>query len=428
MNEDAFMRPVPGVSNDRRDEWVGPDGAATEVELPEPEFEREAHRAEEPQEATESTDSTESTDFGAVEASGDTAFTDAPTDSPGVEDVTAEDEPEVEEVPVEALFEDAAEEALTLAATPLDTPAEEAADDRISATSLIDLRDDAAHEATDEATTAGADGAADGTDLAGATSADLHVPEADIAVTPDPFDPAAPPEPSEDDTVREERLTRIFESTVVDADGQKVGRVGHVYLNDATQEPNWITVKVGLLGTKERLVPLHDAELDGHRLVLPYTKDHVLAAPVMQADQNLSPADEDILYAHFNVDPEAVPAEGVAEAQTDASEQATEGLTPIPDEATSEPEATTPFERPLDDIAVEADRAFKDAPGESFEESELGTERVHDNARGFTAEAEAPALAADADADADAQEIVDGQADAEGRDDVDAPEDAAEHR
>ncbi|MDO5053316.1 MAG: PRC-barrel domain-containing protein, partial [Pseudoclavibacter sp.] len=48
---------------------------------------------------------------------------------------------------------------------------------------------------------------------------------------------------------QQERLTRLFTATVVGSDGERIGKVGQVYLDDQTQEPNWVTVKTGLFGT-----------------------------------------------------------------------------------------------------------------------------------------------------------------------------------
>jgi len=45
------------------------------------------------------------------------------------------------------------------------------------------------------------------------------------------------------------------------SDGDKIGKVGQVYLDDETNEPAWATVNTGLFGTSETFVPLSDASL-----------------------------------------------------------------------------------------------------------------------------------------------------------------------
>ncbi|CAG7844017.1 hypothetical protein USB125703_00236 [Pseudoclavibacter triregionum] len=134
--------------------------------------------------------------------------------------------------------------------------------------------------------------------------------------------PAADAAPGEDpeEKLREERLTSLFESAVYGPGDERIGKVGQVYIDDQTQEPNWVTVKTGLFGTKEYFLPLDEAVLDGRRLVVPYSKELVAGAPGTEIDQNLSPAEEDELYNYYRVPGRmtdaAAPAEGslVAEA------------------------------------------------------------------------------------------------------------------
>lgn len=130
---------------------------------------------------------------------------------------------------------------------------------------------------------------------------------------------------------REERLTRLFTATVMGTADERIGKVGQVYLDDQTQEPNWITARIGLFGTKEYFIPLDEAHLDGKHIVVPYTKAQVTAAPSTEIDQNLSPDEEDALYNHYRV-PGRMTDAGAPPLQ-DAS---ADGIEPAPgDEPTS---------------------------------------------------------------------------------------------
>ena len=60
---------------------------------------------------------------------------------------------------------------------------------------------------------------------------------------------------------------------VVDEDGAKVGSVQQVYRDDATNAPEWITVRTGLFGMKETFVPLAGARRAGDELRVPHAKD-----------------------------------------------------------------------------------------------------------------------------------------------------------
>ncbi|NED87350.1 PRC-barrel domain containing protein, partial [Streptomyces sp. SID11233] len=42
-------------------------------------------------------------------------------------------------------------------------------------------------------------------------------------------------------------------------DGEKIGGVDEVYLDDRTGRPEWVTVRTGLLGLREHFVPLAGA-------------------------------------------------------------------------------------------------------------------------------------------------------------------------
>lgn len=37
----------------------------------------------------------------------------------------------------------------------------------------------------------------------------------------------------------------LIGSTAVDPDGNKIGKIGQVYLDDATGQPSWVTVSAG---------------------------------------------------------------------------------------------------------------------------------------------------------------------------------------
>ena len=63
--------------------------------------------------------------------------------------------------------------------------------------------------------------------------------------------------------------------TVVDVSGKKIGKVAHVYLDDLTGEPEWITVKTGFFGSPNRFIPLAGVIVNSDTLVVPYSRDMV---------------------------------------------------------------------------------------------------------------------------------------------------------
>ncbi|RDG38330.1 DUF2382 domain-containing protein [Streptomyces corynorhini] len=89
--------------------------------------------------------------------------------------------------------------------------------------------------------------------------------------------------------------------SVYDQDGDKIGNVGQVYVGDRSGRPEWVTVRTGLFGMKESLVPLTGARRAGEDIHVPYAKDTVKEAPRLEADEHLDPGQEKQLYHHYGL-------------------------------------------------------------------------------------------------------------------------------
>jgi sporulation protein YlmC with PRC-barrel domain len=50
-------------------------------------------------------------------------------------------------------------------------------------------------------------------------------------------------------------ISRVIGQDVYDEAGEKIGSASEVYLDDETGQPEWVTVRTGLFGTKESFVP-----------------------------------------------------------------------------------------------------------------------------------------------------------------------------
>jgi uncharacterized protein (TIGR02271 family) len=87
--------------------------------------------------------------------------------------------------------------------------------------------------------------------------------------------------------------------TAIGADGEKIGKVGQVYLNDATGQPEWVTVSTGLFGTKESFAPLYNAQPGAGEVRLAVTKQQVKDAPNIDADEHVGASGIDALYQHY---------------------------------------------------------------------------------------------------------------------------------
>src|SRR3954452_16615117 len=102
--------------------------------------------------------------------------------------------------------------------------------------------------------------------------------------------------------ITEQDITTVIGSNAVDNDGDKLGKIGQVFLDDQTGRPEWATVNTGLFGTHESFVPLAEATVSGGTLRVPYEKARVKDAPRVSAEQgHLSPDEEAELYRYYGV-------------------------------------------------------------------------------------------------------------------------------
>jgi len=98
------------------------------------------------------------------------------------------------------------------------------------------------------------------------------------------------------------QLDHIVGKDAYGSDGNKIGKVGQVYLDDATDQPAWVTVNTGLFGTNESFIPVQDASFSGDQVTVPYTKDKVKDAPNVASDGHISREEEQTLYQYYGLD------------------------------------------------------------------------------------------------------------------------------
>jgi uncharacterized protein (TIGR02271 family) len=104
-------------------------------------------------------------------------------------------------------------------------------------------------------------------------------------------------------SIDQSNIDTIIGRPVHGADGQKIGDVGQIYLDDQTGKPEWATVRTGLFGTKESFVPVAEAQITDDGVRVPYDKDAVKDAPRVDAEQgHLSQQEEAELYRHYGLE------------------------------------------------------------------------------------------------------------------------------
>jgi uncharacterized protein (TIGR02271 family) len=123
-----------------------------------------------------------------------------------------------------------------------------------------------------------------------------------------------------------ETIDRVIGRDVYDESGAKIGAASEVYLDDETGQPEWVTVRTGLFGTKESFVPIRDADLTDDGIRVHVGKDKVKDAPKIDAEGHLSPEEERELYGYYGMDLGA--RTGRADAgRADMTDTATTGRT-----------------------------------------------------------------------------------------------------
>ena len=102
--------------------------------------------------------------------------------------------------------------------------------------------------------------------------------------------------------LNENEARQTIGTTAYSSDGDKIGKVGQLFLDDQTGRPEFITVNTGLFGTNETYIPISDATFSGDRLTVPFSKDKVKGAPNVDAEGgHLDPSEEQRLYQYYGL-------------------------------------------------------------------------------------------------------------------------------
>lgn len=76
-----------------------------------------------------------------------------------------------------------------------------------------------------------------------------------------------------------EQIAGVVGAKVIGLDGDRIGRVAEIHVNDRTGEPEWALVCSGRFGQASSLVPLAGADIDGAILGVPYEAATIWDAP-----------------------------------------------------------------------------------------------------------------------------------------------------
>ncbi|MCG5218786.1 PRC and DUF2382 domain-containing protein [Streptosporangium sp. KLBMP 9127] len=104
--------------------------------------------------------------------------------------------------------------------------------------------------------------------------------------------------------ITQQQIPTVIHQHVYDKSGQRVGEVRHVYVDDATGQPEWLGVKTGMFGTRETFVPVRDADVIADHVEVGYDKERIKHAPNVDVDAggHLSVEEERDLYRYYDID------------------------------------------------------------------------------------------------------------------------------
>lgn len=117
------------------------------------------------------------------------------------------------------------------------------------------------------------------------------------------------------------QIRDLFNATAYDSNGDKLGDIKEVFVNDSTGQPDFIEVSHGLFGLSSSLVPLRGHRVEGEDLRLAFPKELIKDAPEFNQDSHLSDTELEKLYAHYSLQD----VEDVETYEADAPAQGVDG-------------------------------------------------------------------------------------------------------
>ena len=94
----------------------------------------------------------------------------------------------------------------------------------------------------------------------------------------------------------------LFNATAYDNNGEKLGDVNEVFVDDQSGQPTFVEVNHGLFGMNSSLVPLRGHDFSGDDLKLGFSKDRIKDAPEFDSDKPLTPEAQSDIFKHYGLD------------------------------------------------------------------------------------------------------------------------------
>ncbi len=110
-------------------------------------------------------------------------------------------------------------------------------------------------------------------------------------------------------TITTDTLRQLQGKPVFDNAGQKIGGIADIYLDDRTNQPEWIGLGAGMFGMKHIVVPLQEAQVDGDSIRVPYSKDKIKDVRYVGTEDHVDETKEAEMYRYYGVRPDYAPGD-----------------------------------------------------------------------------------------------------------------------
>jgi uncharacterized protein (TIGR02271 family) len=94
---------------------------------------------------------------------------------------------------------------------------------------------------------------------------------------------------------------QLFGYDVLDSAQNRIGTVDHVWVDEATNDLEFIGVKTGWLFGHIHLIPTANAQFGDSTITVPFDESQIKDAPSFSADHELTPDEEDQIYQYYGV-------------------------------------------------------------------------------------------------------------------------------
>jgi sporulation protein YlmC with PRC-barrel domain len=161
--------------------------------------------------------------------------------------------------------------------------------------------------------------------------------------------------------------------SMIDSDGKRLGEITDIYLDRETDRPEWAVVRTGLFGLRSSFVPLAEAREVQHDIQVPHPRTLVKDAPNIEADGQLSEAEEAELFRHYGLEYDTVTGADSGQPAGQAGGPGADDQSPAPPPDTNQPDSP-PRRAQEERLVDDGEPPGSDSPGSSWPARQEGFE------------------------------------------------------